>query len=122
MAIGEYSEILLFLKGEKLALSIFLSWGLRPWYFLPPISIWQMLLSFCYHIEEKKHPVYRIYPRSLHSQTVKLNWLSCLPLFHTTLETEWTSKCVLKAFYLVSLMPGANSDKVRNASWSRCYI
>lgn len=53
MAMGEYSKILLFLKGEKLALSILLSWGLRPWYFLPPISIWQMLLSFCYHIEEK---------------------------------------------------------------------
>lgn len=51
------SEILLFLEGEKRALSIFLSWGLRPCYFLPLISIWQMLLCLCHHIEKKKQPM-----------------------------------------------------------------
>lgn len=74
------------------------------------------------HRKEKTPHGYRIYPGSLHSQTVKLNRLLYLPPFHTTLETEWTSKCVSKAFYLVSIMPRANSGKVRNASWSRCII
>lgn len=52
MAMGERSETLLFLKG-KTSFKHLLVLGAEALVLSTPISIWQMLVSFCYHTEEK---------------------------------------------------------------------